>query len=533
MTSKVNTSSSNCCIEFILFFIAYHVCDIVGSCQAYEQLLDSRLNNKAEPDARADAQQGLLRCLLKLGRLDSVINQARGMSINGDSGNEKSFISGDFLPSAAEAAWRLGNWSVLDHVSGLNLDTITDANGRHQVCLGRVMHSLHKKSPPEFTSALQEAREIVMTSLSSAARDSYSQSYPHIMQLHALREVEQASRSWFEGSSNESNAILSNEWIHRLSTSSPDSSVSNVIVNTRLALCRMAGEPMAEGSLWLDIGKRARKGGLFQVSEQCLTHADAAYTSSVAPALAQECIGKVKLQLAKLKYAQGETTAALNLIKKDVPSSIFHLEGRDLQGCVSRSGQSVDNIGRLLLQATEWIASDRLKSGSEIRSRYQTVLCLVPNWERGEINIHLVCRRMNQVPYLFPPCVFFAAHFHFAKYLDTLYENSIAKNMMIQPDHDSNASRANAIAKDEKSQRLLIEAIDHYGISLQLGQKHVFQALPRLLAMWTEFTAIPVPEQSGKKQKSRVFCSCFLFMALMIPHFHFEPCISQLAEEPI
>jgi hypothetical protein len=394
-----------------------HVCEIKGSCQVYEQLLDARLNIEAEPETKADAQQGLLRCLLKLGRLDSVINQAQGMSNSGGSG--KSVIYDDFLPSASEAAWRLGNWSVLDQVSEVHPDTITDANDRHQLCLGRVMHSLHKKSHPEFTLALQEAREVVMTSLSSAARDSYSQSYPHIMQLQALREVEQTSRGWFKRSSHESNTILCNEWTHGLSMSSPASSVSNVIMDTRLALCRMTDQPMAEGLLWLEIGKRARKGGLFQVSEQCLTHADAAFcslsSSTAAPALAQESVGKVKLQLAKLKYALGETTAALNLIENDVPSSIFHLEGRDLQACVSRSGRSVDNIGRLLLQATEWIASDRLKSVSEIRSRYQTVLRLVPKWERGKRLMDLSWTNNEFASSILPPYISFNSSLSFRK----------------------------------------------------------------------------------------------------------------------
>jgi hypothetical protein len=91
----------------------------------------------------------------------------------------------------------------------------------------------------------------------------------------------------------------------------------------------------------------------------------------------------------------------------------------------------------------------------------------------------------------------FEAHFHFGKFLDMLYENSIAKSTG-QSGHglDSATNRAKAVSRDEKCQRLLIEAVNHYGISLQLGQKHVFQALPRLLAMWLEFTAIS-SDQNG------------------------------------
>lgn len=81
-----------------------------------------------------------------------------------------------------------------------------------------------------------------------------------------------------------------------------------------------------------------------------------------------------------------------------------------------------------------------------------------------------------------------------------LYENSIGKNTghSSGPGIDNNTSRANAIDSDEKCQSLLIESINHYATALHIGQKHVYQALPRLLAMWTEFTAASGSEQSSE-----------------------------------
>eukprot|EP00804_Cyclotella_cryptica_P008905 CCRYP_012021-RA/>CCRYP_012021-RA protein AED:0.02 eAED:0.02 QI:94/1/1/1/0.87/0.88/9/625/3358 len=462
--------------------------DVEGSCQAYEQLLDTRLNREVETQpsfvdcTRLGAQKGLLRSLLKLGRLDSVINQAYGMSSNLHSDREKLLgISDEFLPSAAEAAWRLGKWSVLDELSEVDIESFSNPSGRHQLSFGRVMHSLNCRSSSKFLSSLQEAREYIMTSLSSAARDSYCQSYPYLMQLHALREVERASSGFFGNATN--CELTCDEWRQRLSLTSPDSTGSNIIVNARLALSRMSNEPISEGMVWLDIGKLARKGGLFQVAEQCLTHADVSFCASLDTTgpisrMAREAIGKVKLQFAKLKYALGETTTALNLVEDDVPSSVFHLDGEQLHSFVSNSELSVDVIGRLVLQATGWMVSDGLKSGSEIRSRYQTVLKLVPNWER--------------------------AHFYFGKYLDMLHESFIAK-CIGQSWHgvDTNANRANAIGSNEQCQRLLIDSVNHYGVALQLGQKHVYQALPRLLAMWLEFTAITESKQSNGEDGAR------------------------------
>lgn len=83
-----------------------------------------------------------------------------------------------------------------------------------------------------------------------------------------------------------------------------------------------------------------------------------------------------------------------------------------------------------------------------------------------------------------------------------LYESSITKYTgQSGSGVDNNASRANAISNDEKCQQLLIDSINHYAVALHLGQKHVYQALPRLLAMWTEFTAISEDEQAGKHIK--------------------------------
>jgi len=80
-----------------------------------------------------------------------------------------------------------------------------------------------------------------------------------------------------------------------------------------------------------------------------------------------------------------------------------------------------------------------------------------------------------------------------------MYESCIAKSTG-QMGHGvgNNVNRASAIGTDQKCQNLLIDSVNHYGISLQLGQKHVFQALPRLLALWLEFTAICEPVESGQ-----------------------------------
>lgn len=45
------------------------------------------------------------------------------------------------------------------------------------------------------------------------------------------------------------------------------------------------------------------------------------------------------------------------------------------------------------------------------------------------------------------------------------------------------------IASNKVRHEYLIDSIKHYGMALTLGEKHVYQALPRMLAMWLEFTS--------------------------------------------
>jgi hypothetical protein len=360
--------------------------DWEGAYQAYEQLLDRRLNGEldlAVENTKGITQKGLLRCLLKLGRLDSALNQAYGMSMQ-DQAQKNMQVCADLLPSAAEAAWRLGNWHVLDNlVNDLSDESSMDANARYHVSFGRTIHSLHSKSHTGVVSYLKDARAAIISSLSSAARDGYTRSFPYIMQLQALQEVECISSMYFNEETNFQKSYLSivtsKQWSDRLEVSTPDITGSSAILNARLLLSRIANEPFIEGSMWLGIGKMARKGGLYTVAQQSLTQANVAFCKSLSlNEQAYESVGIVKLQVAKLKHAIGESTTALKLIEDDIPVSIFLMDEKRLE-----TGQSSETVARRILQATEWMACGGLKSNPEIKERYLTVLKLAPNWERG------------------------------------------------------------------------------------------------------------------------------------------------------
>jgi hypothetical protein len=95
--------------------------------------------------------------------------------------------------------------------------------------------------------------------------------------------------------------------------------------------------------------------------------------------------------------------------------------------------------------------------------------------------------------------------------MDSLFESRISAKCSERSRHglESNANRVGCICSDDICQGYLLDAVNHYGLALQLGQKHVYQALPRLLAMWLEFTAISGEHTNeGHYPSGKIFLIC-------------------------
>ena len=86
--------------------------------------------------------------------------------------------------------------------------------------------------------------------------------------------------------------------------------------------------------------------------------------------------------------------------------------------------------------------------------------------------------------------------------------------------HDDDSIRLKIIRMDSSCQFYLLSAMDEYGKALKTGQKHLYQAMPRLLTIWFDFNSIteentntyPVSssqiienEDSGKKLVMKIF----------------------------
>lgn len=62
---------------------------------------------------------------------------------------------------------------------------------------------------------------------------------------------------------------------------------------------------------------------------------------------------------------------------------------------------------------------------------------------------------------------------------------------------DDEHLRNHIISRDKACMRYVVLAIKHFAEAVILDVKHVYQALPRLLSLWFDFTAIG--KQNGKE----------------------------------
>jgi FAT domain len=356
--------------------------DWQGALHDYERAQQLNRNN-------VSLRQGAIRCLLELGHFESVLQQVTGGKIRPVSTTQS---------LAIEASWRLGRWESLAELTDSDDAAGFDPEEAYQLSFGKAMLSVQRKDFKAVTACVRSAKGAVMERLSNVARESYSRSYDLAVRLQSLREIEDTAEFLC---TNEiiSLAVLCREtftgWDKRLDFVA-SSGVSNII-NTRLALARLANDSAFEGELFLRRGKRDRKRGLLDIAANSFAKAEASI-SCIWPEKRAVLKSGLQMQLAKLKYDSGESSIALRMLGQEDIETMGRLSDKDLveQCCrrvvdvlgVEKHGmkeQEIMNIFvRSSLQSTRWMIGGGLKGGAEVMTRFRIIERVAPRFEKGK-----------------------------------------------------------------------------------------------------------------------------------------------------
>jgi len=100
-------------------------------------------------------------------------------------------------PYAIEAAWQLSKWDSLDEALQKSAAADSEVQTQpgslekdFQEPLGQALMAFHNKSASVLENAVKEARLQATQAVATAARESYTRAYPHLVRLHVLSDIE-------------------------------------------------------------------------------------------------------------------------------------------------------------------------------------------------------------------------------------------------------------------------------------------------------------------------------------------------------
>ncbi len=386
--------------------------DFEGALRDYDRATQAR--RFCHPTVESGIENGELDCMLELGRFESVLSFATAEGRYIDEISTKAI--------AAEAAARLGRWDQLSKFVSEN-----ETNGiefcprdAYRQATGKAMLCLRDRSWELLGASLRTARNAVMDSLSSVARESYSRAYTDIARLQSIRELEDAGAFFRSGDGRkglplreivESTLPDGWAWKGRLNLTTPRAASS--IMNTRVAIARLGKDPVMETSLLLDIGKQACDNGMHTAAENFFSQAEAVL--SMIPDSRDDVnsnldslLNDVRVQYASLKKESGENLLGLKIIGHAMVQNALVEMNRNKEDIgfmkkiavkyerervektfgkvisVGSDRKLIDRFTNRLLRLTQWTVEAGMQSGNEIMESFQTVIKLSPQWEKGK-----------------------------------------------------------------------------------------------------------------------------------------------------
>lgn len=456
--------------------------DWSGALRAYERAIQLYPNEDS-------LRSGSLRCLLELGHYESLLRQAKA--------DNKS----DSKPLEVEALCRLGRWESIDELVVTDSATkgIVEPLEMYQLSMGKLMSAFHKKDHKAANSSIRDARNAVMESLSSTARESYSRAYNDVVRLQIVREMEDVAEVLCSDDTGcFGKSVSSFSWDRRLELMS--TAGSSEAIRGRIGLSRLLQDKELETRHLVRLGTIARKLHSPSIAASCLSHAES-LVGSLPVEKGAEMKQHLRLEIAKLKHSTGESTAALRILGKEQLCRAVDKEG------LPEDGNLISSV-RCELKATRWVVEGGLKESDEIIPRFENIVDMAPKFSKGMSNIPL-CADSN-LTLLFRRCL---GHFHFAKYIDSLLTARVSALQgkltdTVAPNLSEDSGHKRALQHDSVCQNHLLRATKLYVSTLRLDtklHKYVYEALPRLLSLWFEFTSIPSSPQISEKPKRSSF----------------------------
>ncbi|XP_076061506.1 serine/threonine-protein kinase atr-like isoform X2 [Oratosquilla oratoria] len=399
-------------------------------------------------EGTANVYQGMLRCFLNLNQPHSVLSIAHGLITNA---KELEYSLNEYR---VEAAWRLGQWDQLE--SWLNIPSSSCSWG---IGIGTVLLAIRQKDEVRYQQCLRTLRSEQIAPLRTASMEqgAYQHSYPYILRLQMLKELEDMMSGFLGfgkdtflervfGSSHSSqitaNKTLSlsdlvKQWNSTLALTQTSYRTLEPILSFRRTLFHMGAEWLKEEDpaladalktemkqVWLHSAKVARKAGYIQQGEWALHGAGISRD--------------VFVEKAKWQWLKGEQHQAVKALEHGIDN--FFPNATAYKGDATKETQEERAAcGKAKLLLARYSEDSATLDTSTITQYYRDACEINRQWEDG--------------------------HFHLAKYYDRIL---------------------NTLDVKEKPIDWLVHIVFSFGKSLNFGCRHIYQSMPRMLSIWLD-----------------------------------------------
>ncbi|KAL9656450.1 hypothetical protein ABK040_005215 [Willaertia magna] len=420
----------------------------------YEILMEREPNNN-------DHLYHLLKCYKNLGQYRTMLNIVNALTL---SNNSQELDKSSLLGNAVQACWRLCLWGdVENYANTLNINNNYN-NGSiipnsFEVYLGLSLYSYTRKNKSMFDDFILAAKNDVLLTLSAASTESYERSYPDIVKLQVLSELERSFNIIMNNSTTNNNNNHHNNEKHldpqiifenikilerNLKITSNSLTVREPLLSLRRCLFNIHNLQKDLSNNWLHVAKLSRKEKQYSVASSAIMHANLNPTPNY------------HIEHAKLLWEKGEKKSAVSMV------SNFEIIENQFEKLNNYNSQMSQNQIREFTKKAQIKAKMKLmyvnwerehKTPDEIIKEYEKVIELENKWENG--------------------------YFSLATYLDRLFVS--------EKENIGQFTSKNINQYIDLHTKYFTKIIENYGNSLKYGIKNIYHSLPRLLTLWLRF----------------------------------------------
>lgn len=435
---------------------------------------------------------GFLRCLMTLGHWETMLAHSEGLASRATIG--ESALRQTAQANGIEAAWRLGRWDAIEKLHVLSFEDHEQSSKRLQIvnswsssnalALGKMLLSIHEKKSQCVAMHAKMARQKLRAPLMRAAREGYTRSYPMIVLLHTLADVEDSILSTPEP---EQEVIDVDSGVQlrgdiqlkrlislrsRTAVTAPSLRVREAILSTKRVCLQELGKHAKAAKVCLELARLAKDGDTLRFA-----------AASAFRAVSMQCTNEAiqhssALETAKIQRAQGDSAGALIAVKREIDRmrSLLNKTKRSQSSRQLRDEIS-DRLCTALVLAGSWVEESRSEPSEVVLKFFQDAAAY------GR-------RRVEP-------------HYALGRHFDSLLQAGAAAETQAAADgvndDSGRSSRRHGGVDPLHHSRYVPLVIRSFSNALSNGHAHIFEALPRMLTVWFDYYG----ELDGSRPGSR------------------------------